>query len=458
MIKLIIFDLDGVLVDSRELHYIALNKALSEIGDQYAISKEEHLCKYDALTTTQKLNRLTKEKKLPKEYHNKIWQLKQQKTLQEIDGYQRDHRIIDILKKIKSQNYKIACATNSIRETSKLMLIRKGFFDYIDFLYSNEDVNNPKPNAEIYMRCMIKVGVNPDETVIIEDSHIGRKGATRSGAHLCAVKDPNDLTFNKINSTILNADKKSQISPKWQGDKMNVLIPMAGAGSRFEQAGYTFPKPLIDVNGKPMIQRVVENLNIDARHIFIVQKSHYEKYSLQHTLNLISPNCEIVQVECITEGAACTTLLAKEFIDNDEPLILANSDQYVEWESNQFMYSCMADDIDGSILTFCSTHPKWSYAKLNEEGFVTEVAEKKPISDNATVGIYFWKKGSDYVSSAESMIKKNIRVNNEFYVCPVYNEALLAGARVKTFHIDRMWGLGTPEDLDTFLKHDICLS
>ncbi len=457
MIKLIIFDLDGVLVDSRELHYIALNKALSEIGDQYTVSKEEHLCKYDALTTTQKLKKLSAEKNLPEKYHNRIWKLKQQKTLQEIDNYQRDYRIIDIFKKLKSQNYKIACATNSIRETSKLMLIRKGFFDYIDFLYSNEDVNNPKPNAEIYMRCMIKVGVNPDETVIIEDSHIGRKGAIRSGAHLCAVKDSNDLTFDKINSTILNADKKSQISPKWQGGKMNVLIPMAGAGSRFEQAGYTFPKPLIDVNGKPMIQRVVENLNIDARHIFIVQKSHYEKYSLQHTLNLISPNCEIVQVEGMTEGAACTTLLAKEFINNDEPLILANSDQYVEWESNQFMYSCMADDIDGSILTFRSTHPKWSYAKLNEEGFVTEVAEKKPISNNATVGIYFWKKGSDYVSCAESMIEKNIRVNNEFYVCPVYNEALSIGARVKTFNIDKMWGLGTPEDLDTFLKHDIRL-
>ena len=144
MIKLIIFDLDGVLVESRELHYIALNKALSEIGDQYTISKEEHLCKYDALTTTQKLKKLTAEKNLPEKYHNRIWELKQQKTLQEIDDYQRDHRIIDILKKLKSQNYKIACATNSIRDTSKLMLIRKGFFEYIDFLYSNEDVNLPK--------------------------------------------------------------------------------------------------------------------------------------------------------------------------------------------------------------------------------------------------------------------------------------------------------------------------
>jgi HAD superfamily hydrolase (TIGR01509 family) len=458
MIKLIIFDLDGVLVESRDLHFIALNKALAEIGKHYVISKEEHLCKYDALTTTQKLKKLTEQKDLPKEYHNKIWQLKQQKTLEVIDAYKIDHRIRDIIKKLKNQGYTIACATNSIRETSKLMLIRKGFLEYIDFLYSNEDVSLPKPNAEIYMQCMIKAQANPDETVIIEDSHIGRKGAIRSGAHLCAVTDSNDLTFSKIYNTILNAEKTSSISPKWQGGKMNVLIPMAGAGSRFEQAGYTFPKPLIDVNGKPMIQRVVENLNIDARHIFIVQKEHYEKYSLKHTLNLISPNCEIVQVEGVTEGAACTTLLAKKFINNNEPLVLANSDQYVQWDSNQFMYSSMADDIDASILTFHSTHPKWSYAKLNDDGFVIEVAEKKPISEHATVGIYFWKKGSDYVNCAEQMIEKNIRVNNEFYVCPVYNEAILDGARVKTFHIDKMWGLGTPEDLETFLKHDINLS
>jgi len=302
---------------------------------------------------------------------------------------------------------------------------------------------------------MIKAEANPDETVIIEDSHIGRKAAISSGGHLCAVKDSHDLTYDKIQDTILRAQKQSSIKPKWQGGKMNVLIPMAGAGSRFEQAGYTFPKPLIDVNGKPMIQRVVDNLNIDARHIFIVQKSHYEKYALKHMLNLIAPNCEIVQVEGMTEGAACTTLLAKEFIDNDEPLVLANSDQYVEWDSNQFMYSAMADDIDGSILTFEATHPKWSYARLNDDGFVTEVAEKKPISKHATVGVYFWRRGSDYVRSAESMIQKNIRVNNEFYVCPVYNEALLDGARVKTFHIDKMWGLGTPEDLDVFLKHEI---
>ena len=176
---------------------------------------------------------------------------------------------------------------------------------------------------------------------------------------------------------------------------MKVLIPMAGAGSRFEKAGYTFPKPLIEVNGKPMIQLVVEILKIDAQHIFIVQKEHYEKYNLQYLLNLISPNNVIIPVEGITEGAACTTLLAKEFIDNDQPLLTANSDQFVEWDSNEFLYSMQADEVEGGILTFNSVHPKWSFAKTDEDGFVTEVAEKKPISNNATVGIYYWSKGSD---------------------------------------------------------------
>ena len=137
-----------------------------------------------------------------------------------------------------------------------------------------------------------------------------------------------------------------------------------------------------------MIQVVTENLNIDARHIYIVQKEHYEKYNLEYLLKLISPGCEIVQVDGITEGAACTTLLAKKFIDNDEPLVMANSDQFLEWDSNEFMYSMVADDVDGGIVSFEATHPKWSFAKLNDDGFVSEVAEKKPISNISTVGVY----------------------------------------------------------------------
>jgi dTDP-glucose pyrophosphorylase len=160
-----------------------------------------------------------------------------------------------------------------------------------------------------------------------------------------------------------------------------------------------------------------------------------------------------VQVDGVTEGAACTTLLAKKYIDNDEPLLIANSDQFVEWDSNEFMYSMTADNVDGGILTFKATHPKWSFAKLGDDGFVSEVAEKKPISDIATVGVYYWKKGSDYIKYAEQMVKKDIRTNNEFYVCPVYNESILDGKKIRIFNINKMWGLGTPEDLDAYLKN-----
>jgi dTDP-glucose pyrophosphorylase len=209
---------------------------------------------------------------------------------------------------------------------------------------------------------------------------------------------------------------------------------------------------LIDVEGKPMIQLVVENLNIEANYIFVVQKEHRIKYNLDTLLNLIAPNCKIVEVEGITEGAACTALLAKDFINNENPLFFANSDQFVEWDSNEFMYKMNETEADGGIVTFKATHPKWSFAKINSEGFVIEVAEKNPISDIATVGYYFWKHGSDFVKFAEEMIEKNIRVNNEYYVCPVFNQAIENGKKIRTFEIPKMWGLGTPEDLNVYFN------
>ena len=244
-----------------------------------------------------------------------------------------------------------------------------------------------------------------------------------------------------------------QTTPAWRDENLNVLIPMAGAGSRFEQAGYTFPKPLIDVKGRPMIQVVTENLNIKANFIYVVQKEHRAKYNLDALLDLITPGCRIVETDGLTQGAACTALLAKEHINNDAPLFFANSDQFVEWDSNEFLYKMNETDADGGIVTFKATHPKWSFVKINEQGLVTEVAEKKPISDIATVGFYYWKHGSDFVKYAKQMIDKNIRVNDEFYVCPVFNEAIEHGANIRTFNVNKMWGLGTPEDLKHFLEN-----
>ena len=453
MNNLVIFDLDGVLIDSREMHYEALNRALEKVSWDYVINREEHLSLYDGLPTSKKLAMLTEKKSLPVDKHQQIWEDKQKATLEIFSELEHDYELMHYFQQLKQRGYQVAVASNSIRNTVKLVLLKLGILEFIDYYVSNEDVTRNKPFPEMYWKCMTACNALPKDTVIFEDSHIGRQGALDSGATLIAIENRPDLNQEKLNKVFKQfASKKLTVVP-WKSDKMNVLIPMAGAGSRFANAGYTFPKPLIEVNGKPMIQVVVENLNIEANYTFIVQKDHYEKYSLQYLLNLIAPNCNIVQVDGITEGAACTTLLAKEFIDNDQPLLMANSDQFVEWNSNECLYAFNADGVDGGILTFKSTHPKWSYARIREDGFVSEVAEKKPISDNATVGIYFWKKGSDYVKYAEQMIEKNIRTNNEFYVCPVYNEAIEDGKKIRIKDIKKMWGIGTPEDLNYFLEH-----
>ena len=451
MIKLIIFDLDGVLVEAKNLHYEALNKAL---GEEYAISWKEHLSKYDGLKTNQKLEMLTKEKGLPVELHSQVWENKQKYTLEELRTLKPNQTLQSVMSALVEDGYKLAVCSNSIRKTVLTVLSKLGIIEFMDLIISNEDVKNSKPHPEMYWKAISTMSYLPEETLIVEDSPYGLLAASRSKSHILRVKNPKEVTYTNIFNKLVEIEKGYVMkSPAWRDNKLNVLIPMAGAGSRFEQAGYTFPKPLIDIKGKPMIQVVVENLNIKANFIYIVQKSHREKYNLDTLLNLITPNCKIVEVDGITEGAAVTALMAKEYINTDHPLFFANSDQFVEWDSNEFFYKMNENDCDGGIPTFKATHPKWSFAKLDEEGFVTEVQEKNPISDLATVGFYYWKHGSDFIKYAEEMIQQNIKVNNEFYVCPVYNNAIKAGLKVKTFSVPKMWGLGTPEDLKYYLEN-----
>jgi NDP-sugar pyrophosphorylase family protein len=231
---------------------------------------------------------------------------------------------------------------------------------------------------------------------------------------------------------------------------------MAGRGSRFQDAGYAFPKPLIDINGKTMIEVVIKNLKPETDHkfIFICQKEHYEKYDLHNILkNATGNKFDVVLINGITKGAACTVLCATQYINNEDDLLIANSDQFIQFDINDFIEEARTNNKDGLIMTFKASHPKWSYARIDKNNKVLEVAEKKVISDKATVGIYYFKKGKDFVDGAQSMIKKNIQHNNEFYVCPVYNETILSGGAIHISDIkpEEMHGLGTPEDLNQFL-------
>ena len=457
MIKAVIFDLDGVLVDANNIHYKALNKALENIDVKFSINEKEHALYYDGLPTREKLKRISEEKGLNFKFHDQIYLSKQKYTEEFLDKYIKcNENILKIFRNLKKNSLDIAIATNSISKTLSFCIDRLKIKEYISFSISNEQVNKPKPSPEIYLRCFIELGLSPKEVLIVEDSSHGKISALKSGGNLLPLDHLEDLTFeyvidaiNKINDSTSNYNLTDD---RWHSNKLNILIPMAGKGSRFQDRGYVFPKPLIEVNQKPMIQLVIENLNIKAQYIFLVLNEHYDKYNLKYFLESICPGCKIVIVDRITEGAACTSLLAKEFINNDNMLLIANSDQYIEWNSSEIMYSLLSSNADGGILCFDSSHPKWSFAKV-ENDIVTEVAEKKSISNNATVGIYYWKKGSDYVKYCESMINKNLRVNNEFYICPVYNEAIKDQKRIEIRKVKKMYGLGTPEDLDFFLEN-----
>lgn len=237
---------------------------------------------------------------------------------------------------------------------------------------------------------------------------------------------------------------------------------MAGRGSRFAKAGYELPKPLIDVHGRPMIEYVVKNITPETEHhfIFICQKEHLEKYQLNSRLESIAPDCEIVSIDHITEGAACTVLLAERFIDNGNPLMIANSDQYVDIDINDYLAAMGC--YDGIVMTMTADDPKWSFIKYGDDGLITEIREKEVISNEATVGIYNYAHGCDFVKYAHQMINKNIRANGEFYVAPVYNEMIADGGKFVYYNIGRenngMYGLGIPEDLNRFLENPLSSS
>lgn len=237
---------------------------------------------------------------------------------------------------------------------------------------------------------------------------------------------------------------------------LNIVVPMAGRGSRFAEAGYKMPKPLIDVFGHPMIEYVTKNITPHCEHrfIYICQQEQLDKYDLAEKLGTIAPGCVVIPINYITEGAACTVLLAERYVDNDDAMMIANSDQYVDFDINEYLTAI--GEHDGLIMTMPADHPKWSYIKFNKQGFVTMVREKEVISNEATVGIYNYKHGGDFVKYAHQMIEKNIKVNNEFYVAPVYNEMIEAGKKIVFCNVGaNMYGLGVPEDLNYFMENEV---
>jgi NDP-sugar pyrophosphorylase family protein len=234
---------------------------------------------------------------------------------------------------------------------------------------------------------------------------------------------------------------------------LKIIVPMGGEGRRFVEQGYTFPKPLIEIDGRPMIELVVQNLCPDQPHefIFICRQQHLEQYALNDVLKIVAPGCRVVSMRDATAGALCSVLLASNHLDGNQELLVANADQIVDVCIDSFLADARNRQADGSLVTFHSTHPKWSYVRLEDE-LVVAAAEKRPISTHATAGLYYFRRSDQFIAAAERMLLKNASLRSEFFVCPVYNEFVLTGMRVTTFEIDRhaMHSLGTPEDVKRY--------
>lgn len=458
MTSLIVFDFDGVLSESRDLHFDALNQALEEVaGSEFVISREDHLARFNGRPTVVKLKMLSEERGLSSDLHTTINAAKQTHTAKIMqETLVEDHRMFSELAALKGMGYRLACASNCSKDTLHQALHKLGLFRLFEFILSNEDVTRPKPHPEIYLRACTKALVKPSEVLIVEDSDHGREAALAAGCNLCPVDGPDTVSAQYVLSYLTSTHRTVRVLCGINRS-MHVVIPMAGLGSRFSMVGYVDPKPLIRCIDRPMIQVVVENLGFDAHFIFVAQRAHVEKYNLGHILTSIVPRCTIVCVDAVTEGPACTVLVAREQINNHHPLLIANSDQFLEYDSHAFMVQ--ASQSDGCIITFHqpdATDRKWSYVEVDDSTkLVKRIAEKDPISAHATVGVYHWSRGDDFVRQAESMIAKNERVNGEFYVGPCYNEAIAEHKRITVHQCKKMHGLGVPADLAKFEKEFI---
>lgn len=238
---------------------------------------------------------------------------------------------------------------------------------------------------------------------------------------------------------------------------LNIVVPMAGRGARFEEAGYTTPKPFIPVHGIPMIEVVINNLRPSRPHrfTFICQRQHQQQFQVAAALQRIEPTCGVILLDGVTAGAACTVLQARHAIDNQQPLMIANCDQWINASIDDYLAAFDASRCDGFIMTMQSNHSKWSYVHRGADGAVNAVVEKQVVSAEATVGIYNFARGADFVRASDRMIAANARVNGEFYVAPSYTWLIQGGGRIETHSIgtdrDGMYGLGVPADLEHFL-------
>jgi dTDP-glucose pyrophosphorylase len=241
---------------------------------------------------------------------------------------------------------------------------------------------------------------------------------------------------------------------------MNVVVLFSGSSAAFKDAGYGYPKNLAEVGGQPLVQTVLDHLGglhaLDARFICLLRREENRTFHTGAVIQLAQPSATIVELASETSGAACSALLAVEQIDNNSPLVIVNGDQLLLGvDLSAAVLEFRERELDGGIIVFEDLHPRWSFVKCDDAGYVIEAAEKRPISKLATAGFYYFARGSDFVDGANSMIKKDAQVNGLFYICPVYNEMILQQKKIGVHQVPKeaYRTLSTPTDVQSYNSH-----
>tara|TARA_B100000902_G_scaffold399844_1_gene472956 strand:- start:7952 stop:9619 length:1668 start_codon:yes stop_codon:yes gene_type:complete len=437
-----LFDLDGTLANTTEIHHQSQIESVKMISG-YDITKNKNLLDIfnSSITTKKKLDFLLKENIISLEQIDIIYEKKTELANNLLGKLNYDPDKVNLFKFLKEKKCKIGIVTNSSKISSTIVLKSLGIFKYIDILITNNDVKNTKPHSEPYIRAISEFGGDINKYIIFEDSEDGLISAKGIGCDVYHVKNIKDINIELIR-------KMNNI------ENINILIPMAGKGSRFTKRGFKSQKPLIKLNEKTLIEHAIESLNIDGNYIFIIRREINESNKeLIDILNNIKPDCKIIEIDYITEGSASTCYLAKEYINNNDELIITNCDQILEWDSANFLKK--SKDYDCCVLTYNSNDKKNSFIKTDKNNIGIEIIEKEVISDNALVGVHYFKKGSDFISSYNEIFKNNKKFKNEYYTSTVCDNLIKNNKlvyNIKLTENQKYYSTGTPECYFKYLK------
>ena len=465
-IRLVVFDLDGVLVESRDLHYEALNRALEEeAGGQYVISRDEHEHVYDGLSTNQKLKMLGVAKGLPRDLHKKVWSKKQEYTESLVkEVLLPTDNILNAIATLKRMCLPVCVASNCIRSSVQTILTHVGLMPHVDVFLSNEDVDNAKPAPDIYLKACKIFGVDPSSTLVVEDSTKGFEAASRAGCHMLRVFNPQEVTNTSVASRIQELESLTE--------DVTVVLPLAGPYPEIWQARETPEMPIFlsDVGGESVLEIIGQSLmsrRFNAKYIFIVKESVAKAFDVD-ALCAKAVNyapLKIVKIKTDTLSSIHSILqIPKEFIDENTPLLVADGHHIPVWEEGQSIDDLIGSHSDASLTVFQSIDPRFSYVRLNPNSrfnsdimskqgpnSVIEITmESRPTSNLACSGLYYFKQAQYFLKAAKDVIQFNQRWLGRFYTAQLFNEMVKDGLEVEALHLKNSWSLRNVNEIQNY--------